>query len=83
MVGLSGASQGRHLFLNHGRAPKEVRGKSGERALHVAVNSGVPLVRLLPERGVDVLRRGAAGQTALAHAKRKTRLVELPSRSQG
>ena len=68
-------------FLDHGCDPNEVRSKSGETALHVAVNSGagVPLVRLLVQRGVNLNQRDAAGQTALdlAHAKRKTRLVEL------
>ena len=55
--------------------------KSGETALHVAVNSGagVPLVRLLAERGVNVHQRDTAGHTALdlAHAKRKTKLVQF------
>ena len=68
-------------FLDHGCHPDEVRSKSGETALHVAVNSGagVPLVRLLVERGVNVNQRDAAGQTALdlARAKRKTKLVEF------
>ena len=68
-------------FLDHGCDPNEVQSKSGETALHVAVNSGagVPLVRLLVERGVNVDQRDTAGQTALdlAHAKRKTKLVEF------
>ena len=68
-------------FLDHGCDPDEVQSKSGETALHVAVNSGagVPLVRLLVERGVNVNQRDADGHTALdlAHAKRKTKLVEL------
>ena len=68
-------------FLDHGCDPNEVQSKSGETALHVAVNSGagVPLVRLLVERGVDVNQRDADGRTALdlAHAKRKTKLVEF------
>ena len=71
-------------FLDHGCDPGEVRSKNGETALHVAVNSGagVPLVRLLVERGVNVNQRDAAGRTALdvAHAKRKTKLVEFLSR---
>ena len=74
-------------FLDHGCDPNEVRSKNGETALHVAVNSGagVPLVRLLVERGVNVNQRDAAGRTALdvARAKRKTKLVEFLSRSQG
>ena len=68
-------------FLDHGCDPDEVRSKSGETALHVAVNSGagVPLVRLLVERGVNVDQCDAAGRTALdlAHAKRKTKLAEF------
>ena len=49
-------------FLDHGCDPNEVQSRSRETALHVAVNSGagVPLVRLLVERGVDVHRRDAA-----------------------
>ena len=70
-------------FLDHGCHPDEVRSKSGETALHVAVNSGagVPLARLLVERGVDVDKRDAAGHTALdlARAKRKTKLAQLLS----
>ena len=54
--------------------------KTGETALHVAVNSGagVPLVRLV-ERGVDVDRRDDAGQTALdvARAKKRTKLIDF------
>ena len=68
-------------FLDHGCDPNNVQSKSGETALHVAVNSGagVPLVRLLVERGVNVHQRDAAGHTALdlAHAKRKTKLVQF------
>ncbi len=68
-------------FLDHGCDPNQVQSKSAETALHVAVKSGagVPLVRLLVERGVDVHQRDAAGQTALdiAHRKRKTRLVDV------
>ena len=68
-------------FLDHGCDPDQVQSKNGETALHVAVNSGagVPLVRLLVERGVNVNQRDAAGRTALdlAHTKRKTKLVEL------
>ena len=68
-------------FLDHGCDPDEVRSKNGETALHVAVNSGagVPLVRVLVERGVSLDQRNAAGQTALdlARAKRKTKLVEF------
>ncbi len=71
-------------FLDHGCDPDEVRSKNGETALHVAVNSGagVPLVRLLVERGVSLEKRDAGGRTALdlAHAKRKTKLVEFLSR---
>ena len=67
-------------FLDHGCDPDEVQSKSGETALHVAVSSGagVPLVRLLVERGVSLDRRDAGGRTALdlAHAKRKTKLLE-------
>ena len=67
-------------FLDHGCHPDEVQSKSGETALHVAVNSGagVPLVRLLVERGVSMDRRDAGGRTALdvARAKRKTKLLE-------
>ena len=68
-------------FLDHGCDPNEVQSKSGETALHVAVNSGagVPLVRLLVERGVNVDQRDAAGHTALdlARAKRKTKLADF------
>lgn len=68
-------------FLDHGCDPNEVQSRSGETALHVAVNSGagVPLVRLLVERGVNVEHRDAAGRTALdlARAKRKTKLAEF------
>ena len=68
-------------FLDHGCDPNNVHSKSGETALHVAVNSGagVPLVRLLVERGVNVHQRDTAGHTALdlAHAKRKTKLVQF------
>ena len=68
-------------FLDHGCDPDNVHSNSGETALHVAVNSGagVPLVRLLAERGVNVHQRDAAGHTALdlAHAKRKTKLVQF------
>ena len=68
-------------FLDHGCDPDEVQSKSGETALHVAVNSGagVPLVRLLVERGVSLDRCDADGRTALdlARAKRKTKLVEF------
>ena len=68
-------------FLDHGCDPNEVQSGSGETALHVAVNSGagVPLVRLLIDRGVNVDRRDAAGRTALdvARAKRKPKLVEF------
>ena len=67
-------------FLDHGCDPDEVQSKSGETALHVAVSSGagVPLVRLLVERGVSLDRRDAGGRTALdvARAKRKTKLLE-------
>ena len=63
-----------------------MQSKREETALHVAVNSGagVPLVRLLVQRGVNLNQRDAAGQTALdlAHAKRKTRLVEFLSHLQ-
>ena len=68
-------------FLDHGCHPDKVQSRNGETALHVAVNSGagVPLVRLLVERGVNVNQRDAAGRTALdlARAKRKTKLVEF------
>ena len=68
-------------FLDHGCDPDEVQSKNGETALHVAVNSGagVPLVRLLVDRGVNAKQRDATGQTALdlARAKRKTKLVEF------
>ena len=71
-------------FLDHGCDPNEVQSKSGETALHVAVNSaaGVPLVRLLVDRGVNVDQRDAAGHTALdlARAKGKTKLVAFLSR---
>ena len=70
-------------FLDHGCDPNNVHSTSGETALHVAVNSGagVPLVRLLAERGVSVNQRDATGHTALdlAHAKRKTKLAEFLS----
>ena len=73
--------QGVTWFLDHGCDPNEVMSKTGETALHVAVNSGagVPLMRLLVERGVDVGRRDAAGQTALdgARAKKRTKLIEF------
>ena len=41
--------------------------------------AGVPLVRLLVERGVNVDQRDAAGHTAfdLARAKRKTKLADF------
>ena len=68
-------------FLDHGCDPNNVHSTSGETALHVAVNSGagVPLVRLLAERGVNVQQRDTAGHTALdlAHAKGKTKLVQF------
>ena len=68
-------------FLDHGCDPNEVQSKSGETALHVAAHSGagVPLARLLVERGVNVEQRNHAGQTALdlAHTKRKAKLVEF------
>ena len=55
--------------------------QSGETALHVAVSSGagVPLVRLLVERGVDVGRRDDAGRTAfdLARSRKRTKLIEI------
>ena len=56
--------QGVTWFLDHGCDPNQVMSKSGETALHVAVSSGagVPLVRLLVERGVDVGRQDDAGQ---------------------
>jgi ankyrin repeat protein len=73
-------------FLDHGCDPNEVQSKREETALHVAVNSGagVPLVRLLVQRGVNVNQRDAGGRTALdlAHAKRKNKLVEFLSHSQ-
>ena len=73
--------QGVTWFLDHGCDPNEVMSQSGETALHVAVSSGagVPLVRVLVERGVDVGRRDAAGQTALdgARAKKRTKLIEF------
>ena len=75
--------QGVTWFLDHGCDPNRVMSARGETALHVAVNSGagVPLARLLVERGVDVGRRDDAGQTALdlARAKNRTRLVEFLS----
>jgi len=71
-------------FLDHGCDPNEVQSESGETALHVAVNSGagVPLVRLLVDRGVNVDQRDAAGNTALdvARAKGKAKLVAFLSR---
>ena len=71
-------------FLDHGCDPNDVQSKSGETALHVAVNSGagVPLVKLLVQRGVDVDQPDAAGHTAvdLARTKRKTKLVAFLSR---
>lgn len=73
-------------FLDHGCDPNEVRSERGETALHVAVNSGagVPLARLLVERGVDVGRRDAGGKTALdlARAKSKSKLAEFLSSPQ-
>ena len=73
--------QGVTWFLDHGCDPNQVMSKSGETALHVAVSSGagVPLVRLLVERGVDVGRPDATGQTALdvARAKKRTKLVDF------
>ncbi|MDD9988083.1 MAG: ankyrin repeat domain-containing protein [Spirochaetaceae bacterium] len=73
--------QGVTWFLDHGCDPNEVMSQTGETALHVAVNSGagVPLLRLLVERGVDVGRRDAAGQTALdlARSKKRTKLIEF------
>ena len=73
-------------FLDHGCDPNEVRSKRGETALHVAVNSGagVPLVRLLVERGVNADQRDAAGHTALdlARAKRKPKLADFLSAPQ-
>ncbi len=73
--------QGVTWFLDHGGNPNEVMSATGETALHVAVSSGagVPLLRLLVERGVDVARRDDAGQTALdiARAKKRTRLIEF------
>ena len=72
-------------FLDHGCDPNEVQSKRGETALHVAVNSGagVPLVKLLVQRGVNVDQPDAAGHTALdlAHAKREPKLVDLLSRA--
>ena len=71
-------------FLDHGCDPNEVQSRSGETALHVAASSGagVPLVRLLVDRGVNVDQRDAAGRTALdlARAKGKTKLVAFLSR---
>ena len=71
--------QGVTWFLDHGCDPNQVMSSRRETALHVAVNSGagVPLLRLLVERGVDVARRDDAGHTALdlAHAKKRTKLV--------
>ena len=51
-------------FLDHGCDPNEVQSKREETALHVAVNSGagVPLVRLLVQRGVNLNQRDAAGR---------------------
>ena len=76
-----GSLRGVTWFLDHGCDPNNVHSKSAETALHVAVNSGagVPLVRLLAERGVNVHQRDTAGHTALdlAHAKRKTKLVQF------
>lgn len=72
-------------FLDHGCDPNQVQSKSGETALHVAVNSGagVPLVRLLVDRGVNVDQPNAAGHTALdlARAKGKAKLEAFLSRS--
>ena len=72
-------------FLDHGCDPNHVQSKNGETALHVAVNSGagVPLVRLLVDRGVNVDQRDAAGHTALdlARAKGKAKLEAFLSRS--
>ena len=72
--------QGVTWFLDHGCDPNQVMSASGETALHVAVSSGagVPLVRLLVDRGVDLARRNDAGQTALelARTKKRTKLVE-------
>ena len=68
-------------FLDHGCDPNEVQSRIGETALHVAVNSGagVPLVKLLVQRGVNVDQPDAAGHTALdlAHAKQRTKLVHF------
>lgn len=73
--------QGVTWFLDHGCDPNEVMSKTGETALHVAVNSGasVPLLRLLVERGVDAARRDDAGHTALdiARARKRARLIEF------
>lgn len=75
--------QGVTWFLDHGCDPNRVMSARGETALHVAVNSGAgePLVRLLVERGVDVGRRDADGQTALdlARAKNRTKLIDALS----
>lgn len=75
--------QGVTWFLDHGCDPNHVMSARGETALHVAVSrgAGVPLVRLLVERGVDVERRNADGQTALdlARAKKRTKLVDFLS----
>ena len=72
-------------FLDHGCDPNHVQSRSGETALHVAVNSGagVPLVRLLVDRGVNVDQPNAAGHTALdlARAKGKAKLEAFLSRS--
>lgn len=75
--------QGVTWFLDHGCDPNQVMSPRGENALHVAVNfnAGVPLVRLLVERGADVERRNSDGHTALdlARAKKRTKLVAFLS----
>ena len=72
--------QGVEWFLEQGCNPNKIESKSGETALHVAVSSGsgVPLVRLLVERGAKVDQKNKEGHTALylAQAGKKTKLVD-------
>ncbi len=68
-----GSERGARWFLDHGVDPNEVGGGSGETALHLAINRGcgLPLLKLLVERGVRLGTRDAAGQTALQLARER------------
>ncbi len=66
-----GSERGARWFLDHGADPNDVGGGTGETALHLAIKRGcgLPLLRLLVERGARPGQRDSAGVTPLELAR--------------